>query len=91
MIMSFLFKMSRFQSKEQSRQLTCLKNDEFPDERIHSQLVNFHNTKHFRFQSYMVIMFLFFNEENMQLPEMILTAEINNDFFKYMNILMAEV
>ena len=36
-------------------------------------------------------MFLFFNEENLQLPEMVLTEEISNNFFKYMNLLMAEV
>ena len=27
----------------------------------------------------------------MQLPEMVLTAEINNDFFNYMNLLMEKV
>ena len=36
-------------------------------------------------------MFLFFNEENMQLPQMVPTVEIGNDFFNYMNLLMLEV
>ena len=36
-------------------------------------------------------MFLLFNEENLQLPEMVLTEEINGNIFKYMNFLMVEV
>ena len=36
-------------------------------------------------------MFLFFNEENLQLLEMMLTVEISHDYFKYMNLLMSEV
>ena len=36
-------------------------------------------------------MFLFFNEENMKILDMVLTAEISNDFFKYINLLMEEV
>ena len=33
----------------------------------------------------------FFNEENLQLPEMVLTDEINRNFFKYMKFIMDEV
>ena len=36
-------------------------------------------------------MFVFFNEENLQFPKMVLTDEINRIFFKYMNFLMYEV
>ena len=36
-------------------------------------------------------MLLFFNEENLQFPEMVLTDKINKIFFKYMNFLMFEV
>ena len=36
-------------------------------------------------------MFLFFNEENLQFPEMVLTDEMNIYFRKYMNLLMSEV
>ena len=89
--MSLLFRVSVSQSEFQSLPPPCLKFDEFLVESIHSQLVNFHSTIHFRFQSYLTIMFLFFNEENLQLPEMVLTTEISSNFFKYMNLLMEEV
>ena len=36
-------------------------------------------------------MFLSFNEENLQLPEMLLTKEMNRDYSKFMNFLMSEV
>ena len=36
-------------------------------------------------------MFLFFNEENLQFPEMVLTDEMSRNFGKYMNFLMFEV
>ena len=36
-------------------------------------------------------MFLSFNEENLQLPEMVLTEEMNGDYTKFMNFLMSEV
>ena len=69
LLMNLLFKFSTIQSDSQSSQLVCLKFDEFLAESIHSQLVNFHSTKHFRFQSHLVRMFLLFNEENLQLPD----------------------
>ena len=61
--MSLLFRIRMIQSESQYSQSLCLKFDEFLDESIHSHLVNFQNTKHFRFQSYLIRMFLFFNEE----------------------------
>ena len=36
-------------------------------------------------------MFLSFNEENLQLPEMVLTEEMNRDYTKFTNFLMSEV
>ena len=36
-------------------------------------------------------MFLSFNEDNLQLPEMVLTEEMNKDYTKFMNFLMSEV
>ena len=36
-------------------------------------------------------MFLFFNEENLQFPEIVLTDENSRNFGKYMNLLMSEV
>ena len=48
-------------------------------------------TDHFKFQSYWVRMFLFFNEENLQFPEIVFTSEIKNNTFNYMNLIMSEV
>ena len=36
-------------------------------------------------------MFLFFNEENLQFLEMVLNAEIKNNIFNYMNLIMEEI
>ena len=36
-------------------------------------------------------MFLAFNEENLQLPEMVLTEEMSKDYTKFMNFLMSEI
>ena len=43
LLMILLFKVSTSQSEPQSSQLVFLKFDEFLAERIHSQMVNFHN------------------------------------------------
>ena len=91
LLMIILFKFNTSQFESQSSQSLCLKFDEFLAKSIHSQLVNFHSTKHFMFQSYLVRMFLFFNEENLQLQKMVLTDEISSNCFKYMNLLLAEV
>ena len=71
-LMSLLFVLStcpiESDDSSQSVQVSCLKFDEFLAENIHSQLMDFHKTKTFRFQSYLLKMFLSFNEENLQLP-----------------------
>ena len=49
----------------QSMHSSCLKFDEFLVENIHSQLINFHGTISFRFQYFILGMFLIFNEDNL--------------------------
>ena len=61
-LMSLLIRVTTGQVE--SGQSCCIKFDEFLAESIQYQLVNFHNTRFFRFQSYLIKMFLFFNEEN---------------------------
>ena len=91
-LMSLLFKVSTGQIEcVESAQSCCLKFDEFLAENMHSQLVNFQSTSFFRYQSYMVNMFLFFNEENFQFLELVLTDEMSKNFRKYMNFLMSEI
>ena len=53
--------------------------------------MDLHKTRTFRFQSYLLKMFLSFNEENLQLPEMILTKQMIKDYTKFMNFLMSKV
>ena len=53
--------------------------------------MDLHKTRAFRFQSYLLKMFFSFNEENLQLPKMILTEEMIKDYTKFMNLLMSEV
>ena len=72
-LLSLLFRLSLHQSVSESNQLSFLTFDEFLGENIDSRLVNFHTTRHFKFQSYLVRMFLFFNEENMQFLEILFT------------------
>ena len=36
-------------------------------------------------------MFQFFNEENLQFPEIVFNSKIKNNTFNYMNLIMAEV
>ena len=94
-LMSLLFVLSTcpIESNEssQSMQVSCLNFDEFLAKNIHSQLINFHKTKTFIFQSYMLRMFFSLNEENLQLPKMVLTEEMNKDYIKFMNLLMSEI
>ena len=65
-LMSLLLTLStyqvQFEESGQSIQYSCLKFDEFLAENIHSQLVDFHKTRIFRFQSYLLKMLLSFNE-----------------------------
>ena len=72
-------------------QSSCLKFDEFLAENIRSQLINFQRTRTFRFQYFLMRMFLTFNEDNLQLPKMAITDEINKYYCKFMNFLMAPV
>ena len=71
-MMILLFTLSTFpvnlEDPIESIQVSCLNFDEFLVENIHSQLVDFPNTRTFRFRSYLLRMFLSFNEENLQLP-----------------------
>ena len=50
MLMSLILNVSKSHSEPHSSKSVCLKFDELLAESIHSQLVNFHSTKHFRFQ-----------------------------------------
>ena len=53
--------------------------------------MDFDRTKTFRFQSYLQKIFISFNEENLQLPKMVLTEEMSKDYSKFMNFLMSEI
>ena len=88
LLISVLFKIITSPVEPQSSRSVFFKYDEFLANSIHSQLVNFHNTRHFIFQSHLVRIFLFFNEGNL---EMVLTDEIKINCFKHMKFLMAEV
>ena len=87
-MMSLLFTPSTFpvdsEDPSQSVQVSCLKFDEFLDENFHSQLVDFPKTRTFIFQSYLLRMFLSFNQENLQISKMAIREEINNVYTKFM-------
>ena len=53
--------------------------DEFLDENIFSQLAKFHNTRVFRFQSFLLRMFLSYNEDNSQAPGLVITDEMTKN------------
>ena len=90
--MSMLFRVSTGQVDSiESGQSYRINFVEFLAESIHSQLVNFDSIGFFIFQSYLVNMFLFFNDENLQFPELVLTDEMSRNFSKYMNFLMSKV
>ena len=94
-LLSLLFVLStcpvEYEIPGQSFQSCFLKFDEFLGENIHSQLVNFHNTRVFRFQYFLLKMFLSHNEHSLQFPELVLTDEITQNYFKFMNGLMEEI
>ena len=75
----------------QSFQSYCLKFDVFLAENIRSQLANFHDTKVFILQSFLLRMFLSYNEEDLQVPELEITGDMTKDYCKFMNLLMAEI
>ena len=72
----------------QSLPSACLKFDEFLVRNICSELINFHHMRNFKIQSFLIRMFLSFNENNLQLPEMAIIEEMCKDYCKCMNILM---
>ena len=94
-LLSLLFIFSTYPTEPelpgQSSQSCCLKFDEFQAENIHSQLANFHGTKVFRFHSFLLRMFIGYNKEDLQVPELEITSEMAKDYCKFMNHLMAEV
>ena len=80
-----------FKLLDRSFQSCFLKSVEFLAENIHSELVNFHSTRFFRFQSFLLKMFLSHNEENLHFPELVLIDEMTQNYCKFMNGLMAEI
>ena len=81
----------KFELPGQYFQSCCLNFDEFLAENICSQLVNFHDTRVFRFQSFLLKMFLSHNEDNLQFPKLVITDEMTQDYCKFMNCLMEEI
>ena len=71
----------------QSFQYFCLKFDEFLTENIHSQLANLHDTRVFRFQSFLLRMFLSYNEDNLQAPGLVITDDMTKNYYEFMNFL----
>ena len=86
-----LFRLSLHQLDFDPSEYFCLKFDDFLAESIHLRLVNFYMTRHFRFQSYLVIIFLYLKEENLQFPQVVFTSKIGNNSFNYMKLIMSEV
>ena len=77
-----------FKLLDRSFQSCFLKSVEFLAEKIHSELVNFHSTRFFRFQSFLLKMFLSHNEENLHFPELVLIDEMTQSYCKFINGLM---
>ena len=77
-----------FKLLDRSFQSCFLKSVEFLAENIHSELVNFHSTRFFRFQSFLLKMFLSHNEENLHFPELVLIDEMTQSYCKFINGLM---
>ena len=75
----------------QSFQSCCLNFDEFLAERIHSHLANFHNARVFRFQSFLLRMFLSYNEDNLQTPGLVIIDDMTMNYYEFMKFLMAEI
>ena len=93
--MSLLFVLSTCPTKPElpgkSYQSCCLKFDEFLAKNICSQLANFHGTKVFRFQSFLLRILIAYNEEDLQVPELEITSDMAMDYCKFMNQLVVEV
>ena len=75
----------------QSFQSCHLKFDEFLAKNIHSQLANFHNTRVFRFQSFLLRLFLSYKEDNSQAPGLVINDDMTNNYYEFTNSLMPEI
>ena len=75
----------------QSFQYYHLKFDEFLAKNIHSQLVDFHSTIVFRFQSFLLKVFLSYNEDNSQALGLVITDDMTKNYCEFLNLLMAEI
>ena len=75
----------------QSFQSCCLKFDEFLAENICSQLANFHDTRVFKFKSFLLRMFLSFNEDNSQAPRLVITNDMTKNYYEFLNLLRVEI
>ena len=75
----------------QSFQFCCLKFYEFIAKNICYQLSNFQETKVFKLQSFLLRMFLSYNEDDLQVPEMEITDDMTKEYCKFMNSLMAKI
>ena len=79
-LLSLLFVLSTCPAEpellKQSYHSCCLKFDEFLADNIRSQLANFHDTKVFIFQSFLLRMFIAYNEEDLAVPELKITIDM---------------
>ena len=94
-LLSLMFVLSTYHVEPelpgQSFQSCCLKFDEFLAENIRSQLANFHDTRVFRFNSFLLRMFLSYNEDNLQAPRLVITYDMTKNYYEFMNSLMTEI
>ena len=74
-----------------SFQSCYLKFDEFLDENIPSQLANFHDNRVFRFQSFLLRMFLSYKEDNLQKPGLVIIDDMTKNYCEFMNSLMTKI
>ena len=70
---------------------TYLQFYEFLAKNIHSQLSNFCQSRTFRFQSFLLKMYLNYNEKNLQVLDMVIIEDMCKYYCKFMNFLMAPV
>ena len=91
-LLSLLFVLSTCPVKPQLPgqyfQSCCLKFDDFLAENIRSQLANFHGTRVFRFQSFLLRMFLSYNKDNSHVPRLVITDGMANNYCEFMKFLM---
>ena len=53
--------------------------------------MNFHGTKVFRFQSFLLRILIAYNKEDLQVPKLEITADMATDYCNFMNQLMAKI